>query len=137
MSVLHTRPATRTLRRSALLAVVLWLGCGGPSPRPAIEGSVTLDGGLVNDGTLTLRPDDRSGPIAVAVIRDGFYTLSEGSGPSAGNHIASLTVQSRDDHAASRGKLLDAESPPAPRSFEAAVKIPASGGTVNLQFASP
>ena len=127
----------RASRRFIIVAGVLCCGCGGPSPRPAIDGTVTVDGQRVLEGTLTLQPDGHPGPIAVAVVTDGRYTLPTGSGPAAGKHIATLTWIAEERAAQHRGKLLDAEARPRSQTFRTSTEIPTDGGEVNLQFANP
>ena len=61
--------------RSALLpvafALVFLAGCGGPRA----EGTVTLDGQPVEDGTITFFPEAGQGPNVPGEIKGGKYTI--------------------------------------------------------------
>ena len=71
--------------------VVLWArgGCGGPGgvPRGAVEGRVTLDGAMIETGSITFVPTGGTkGPVSGTAITDGHYRLSAADGPVVGSH---------------------------------------------------
>jgi len=71
----------------ALLAAWFVWGCGGPEgpQRAAVQGTVTLDGQPIAEGTITFYPTgDTRGPSAGGEIRDGAYSLAAAKGPVVG-----------------------------------------------------
>jgi hypothetical protein len=65
-------------------------GCGGDANRPAVEGTVTLDGMPVEGGVIQFvspGEDSRGKRINVhADIKDGKYYLASGAGPNLGTY---------------------------------------------------
>lgn len=64
-------------------------GCGGSDGpvRAAVEGSVSLNGKKLAAGVVRFVPsDEKSGPAAVAMIKDGQFELDRKAGPVVGAH---------------------------------------------------
>jgi hypothetical protein len=74
-----------------VLAVSMISGCGGGdydgAKRMAIDGSVTVNGQPVQEGTLNLIPASGStGRKAAAGIENGSYSIAEKDGPNIGKY---------------------------------------------------
>lgn len=79
------------MQRALAVSLVLWLlgGCGGPGgpPRGAVEGKVTLDGGVIQSGSITFVPTGGTqGPASGAAITEGHYRLAAADGAVVGSN---------------------------------------------------
>lgn len=59
-----------------LFALVGLTGCNGDAPKGTVNGTVTLDGQPLNDGTVNFDPVDGKSQTASANIKDGKFTAS-------------------------------------------------------------
>jgi hypothetical protein len=65
------------------------VGCGAPSQRLPISGSVKDEGGSPFEGTISYLPQPgTSGPAATTTIKKGTYHFTKENGPFAGAHRA-------------------------------------------------
>jgi hypothetical protein len=72
----------KTIVACATAAVVFVAGCSGPANKydAVVTGTVTIDGELANNGTVTFHPVD-GGKVAVGRVHpDGSYSLRTGQG---------------------------------------------------------
>lgn len=69
------------------LAVISVLGCGGEG-RLAVQGNVRLEGKPIEEGRIVFTPTQDAGkrPQAIAVIKDGAYSLPASEGPLPGSY---------------------------------------------------
>lgn len=68
-----------------LLVIVATCGCGGGPKRLPVEGTVTVDGQMLESGQFTLIPlEGTRGPTAGAEIVDGKFSIASNGGPLAG-----------------------------------------------------
>lgn len=75
-----------------LIFAILITGCGGRITRCEIEGSVTVDGQPIKDGSITFQPlAGTSGPVVGASIADGQYKIEKVKGPVVGEYQIELT----------------------------------------------
>jgi hypothetical protein len=78
------------MRRRATMSLVLVVaasaGCdSGGVTRVAVEGRVTLDGKLLERGSIELIPTEgTTGPAAATTIENGEFSIGEGDGPVIG-----------------------------------------------------
>jgi len=70
-------------------AVLVISGCDDPNGRQRISGTVSLDGQLLPDGEVSLRPFD-TGPSAAGQIVDGKFVLTSEKGPPPGRYVVSI-----------------------------------------------
>lgn len=72
----------------------LLIGCSGAeAQRQAVDGSVTLDGTVLDHGFITLQPQSgTSGPTAGAEIVDGQFAIPSVKGPLAGHFRVEITA---------------------------------------------
>ena len=75
-------------------AYVLWLSNATPSDKGAVEGTITLDGAEMMNGTITFTSMDGKGAVATATIARGQYSISARNG--AGLGLNKVTVHSRE-----------------------------------------
>ena len=72
----------------------LAIGCGGSNgiERAAVEGTVTVDGQPLTEGTITFLPSESTkGPLARCTINDGKFGLPVSEGPVVGSHRVEIT----------------------------------------------
>ena len=82
----------RILPGFLLVFVFLLTGCGGGIPRCEVEGTITVDGQPVKEGSITFQPlEGTSGPVAGASIIDGHYNIEKAKGPVVGEYQIVLT----------------------------------------------
>ena len=76
------------------IAAFSLLGCGGGQSGPqraSISGTVTIDGALVENGTIEFAPSGTTkGPLASGSIEQGKYSIST-LGPVVGTHKVSIS----------------------------------------------
>jgi hypothetical protein len=96
-------PTPRTLRVTALAALLMALACGcrgGSAPLAQVRGKVTHRGEALRGGTIVFTPDPARGGVgepAVATIQpDGTYTLKTGdvTGAAVGWHRVTVLALS-------------------------------------------
>jgi hypothetical protein len=75
---------------SALLALLAWAGCGGPTddlPREEVWGEVHFEGKPLEAGVIQFHPDQGPGGTqAGAMIRGGAYQIPRREGPVPGTY---------------------------------------------------
>ncbi len=75
------------------LGLLLLAGCGRSSDRQALEGTVTLDGAPLAEGSITLRPlPGTRGPTAGGKISDGKFSVSPEGGTFVGTFRVEITA---------------------------------------------
>ncbi|MEA1951327.1 MAG: hypothetical protein U9N87_08080 [Planctomycetota bacterium] len=75
------------------LGLLLLAGCGPSSDRQALEGTVTLDGAPLAEGSITLRPlPGTRGPPAGGKISEGKFSVSPEEGTFAGTFRVEITA---------------------------------------------
>jgi hypothetical protein len=76
--------------RPALLVLLVWTGCDGPTddlPREPVWGSVRFEGKPVETGVIQFHPSSGPGQTqAGAVIRGGSYSIPRQEGPVPGSY---------------------------------------------------
>ena len=90
------------LKRAAIVGLLLVpvAGCGG-NTRQAIEGSVTLDGQPLQDGSIQFRPiEGTEGPTAGAEVLNGQFSIHRDDGPLPGIYRVEITAMGK-----TQGKL--------------------------------
>ena len=84
------RAAWRCLCVWVLLSLI---GCGEPSGRQSLEGTVTLDGAPLVDGNIKFVPQlDTKGPVAGGKITEGQFSISTEGGTFAGEFRVEITA---------------------------------------------
>ncbi|MCY2987273.1 MAG: hypothetical protein NTY19_05325 [Planctomycetota bacterium] len=76
-----------------LLVVSGTTGCGssGDLKRAAVEGSVTLDGTVLEEGTISFLPTaGTTGPAGYSQIVQGKYSIDARSGPAVGKNLVQI-----------------------------------------------
>lgn len=85
----RSRPQALPLVWLASTATLLFSGCGtgsGP-PRAPVQGTVSIGGAPLHSGFLRFVPiNGTEGPIVVAEVSDGTYSLASSAGPVVGMH---------------------------------------------------
>jgi hypothetical protein len=87
------------LRGACLLGLTIFVGCGGGGPGATVEGSVTLDGQPVQNGTISFVPADGKTASAGGKIADGKYSVAVPPGPKRVEIAASKVVGQRPAYA--------------------------------------
>lgn len=80
------------------LGLLLLVGCDNSrsSRRQALEGTVTLDGVPLTEGTIVLLPlPGTSGPTAGGTIREGEFSISSDKGVFAGTFRVEITAEGK------------------------------------------
>ena len=73
--------------------VLLWVGCGEPSDRKSLEGTVTLDGVPLAEGHVKFVPQrGTKGPIAGGKIIAGNFSISPEGGTFTGTFRVEITA---------------------------------------------
>lgn len=74
----HSCQARLRIVVAMLLGPILLLagGCGQGTKMPEVSGTVTVDGALIDEGTIRFAPIDRKGPTAGTTIRAGKYRVA-------------------------------------------------------------
>lgn len=97
------------------MSVILLTGCDGGIQRCEIEGSVTIDGQPVKEGSITFQPlAGTSGPISGASVINGHYKIEKVKGPLLANIRLILQDASR-PVVKSQPKLPEKKSKPKKR----------------------
>jgi hypothetical protein len=85
------------MRRDAMHAMLLvlaalFVGCGPENPlgRKALSGSVTLDGGPLEQGNIEFHPLSEGGTQSGGVITDGSYSIPAHQGATPGKYRVSI-----------------------------------------------
>ena len=103
------------------LFVAFAVGCG-PSTR--VEGTVTLDGRPVNDGSISFAPADGTGPSFGAALTEGRFQVAAASPVTAGPKRVRIRGSMK------TGKRIPAGAPPPPDKMTGEVRYyPAPGPT--------
>lgn len=79
---------------SMVMVASLSIGCGGAGniERAAAEGTVTVDGQPLSEGTITFLPNQSTkGTLARGTIKDGKFQLPASEGPVVGSHRVEIT----------------------------------------------
>ena len=67
--------------------IVLMIGCDADPRRGSVKGCVTVDGSPLQHGRIEFSPTaGASGPVAGALIVDGYYHISRNKGPVVGQN---------------------------------------------------
>ena len=75
------------------LTIVLLLGCGSSDGRHELEGTVTLDGEPLREGSIVFQPmPGTQSPTAGAPIRDGRFEVAAGGGAHPGEFRVEITA---------------------------------------------
>ena len=96
---------------SAASIAMLANGCGGQSgiERPAVSGTVLLDGQPIESGTISFVPaPGTKGPTAGGIIKSGKYSISEGDGAAVGTARVEISSSK------ATGKMIEVGSPMPP-----------------------
>lgn len=107
------RPGVRLL----LLLLATSIGCGSPTDRAAVSGTVTLDGEPLAEGTISFTPS-AGGHSAGATIAAGRYAIAQADGPSPGRQRVEITAF------APTGKTIEDEDLPGRTQEELRQMIP-------------
>ena len=135
----------------ATLGVTL-CGCGDTGPRRVpVAGTVTVDGALLEKGTIQFSPVDNSGPMVAVTVDSGSFQVPADSGPIAGECKVNVLVQkdlgfALDDdvayaQAASKARRPLSPSPARPPVFvdqsQQIVQLDAPRDDLNLELMTP
>ena len=75
------------------VCLLLLAGCDGSGDRRGVEGTVTLDGQPLAEGSITMRPlPGTTSPTAGAKITDGKFTIPKEKGPLVGTFRVEITA---------------------------------------------
>jgi hypothetical protein len=131
-------------RSFLLLSLVLAIGCGGPtSTRRTVQGSVTLKGQPLDQGTITFFPASGGGSVGGALITNGKYLLPAEQGLEPGSYRIAISspepsTTTPEEYAA--GKMPLSAPDRIPNDFNAAskhtIEVTASGANT-FDFAVP
>ena len=89
-TIVNNRRPGRWICAVCLLA---WSGCGRSDGRQAVDGTVTLDGAPLAQGSIAFRPlPGTSSPTAGGAIADGNFSLSSDQGPREGKFRVEITA---------------------------------------------
>lgn len=106
-------------RRAAVAVAALVIGiasCGKRGDgweRVAVEGSVTLNGEAIEEGTITFTPaHGGEGPIAGGPIVAGKYALSSQDGPIAGPHRVEIRSVRKTGQMVPSPVIAESDGPP-------------------------
>ena len=82
-----------TIAMMIALFIVIRMSVASDTGRLAIYGSVSMDGSLVQHGSITLIPRaGQSGPAANTHISEGYYRFTKTNGPMPGTHELRISV---------------------------------------------
>ncbi len=108
------------------LLACLCCGCGkpaGPYQRAAVEGTVTLGGQEIEQGSITFYPTgDTRGMVAGGPIQGGRYSISAGQGPVVGLNLVKINASRKtgrkvQDAFGDPGKLMDETEEAVPEQY--------------------
>jgi hypothetical protein len=110
------------------------LGCGA-SNLAVVQGNVTFDGQLVEQGSITFEPADGVGPVTGGTIQNGKYRLGDEGGMVPGQKVVRIRA------VRSTGRRIEAGPPLPPGTMvdEISPFIPAvynEKSTLNVQVAA-
>jgi hypothetical protein len=92
-----------------VVCLFLACGCGAGGKRAAVSGKVTLDGELLETGSITFQPiEGTESPSAGAAITRGAYDIPRTKGPTAGVFRVEIRAKRK------TGKQIPAGSPAPP-----------------------
>ncbi|HUG70146.1 MAG TPA: hypothetical protein VMM76_20525 [Pirellulaceae bacterium] len=83
-----------------VFGVLSSLGCGdssGPT-RQALRGSITINGEVLEQGAISLRPTEgHSAPAAVTTVEQGEYRFTSDNGPLPGPYAVKINIDPDSD----------------------------------------
>jgi hypothetical protein len=140
----HAKSWILTLYLSVFLIAV---GCDShATDRGVVRGEVTLDGQLLEQGSIVFTPiDGTKGIVAGGNIKNGQYQLSEDKGPAVGrNHVAIRAVRKSgkmiQKPMSPQGKMIEEVVEAIPPRFNSAttlkVEIKPEANTLNFEVQS-
>ena len=131
----HRRSNQRARSLVCVVCLLVLAGCGQGSQRQSLEGTVTLDGQPLSEGSITFRPQEgTSGPTAGGKISEGHFRILPEQGTFAGTFRVEITASRKTgkklkDHRT--GEMHDeiTQFPPARynRQSELSAKVQAAG----------
>lgn len=132
----------QTPRLFCLLISFLWLsiaGCGGGSAL-GVQGSVTLDGEPVANGSIVFLPAAADGPKGAAAVENGKYAIPPETGLKPGKYRVEVSWQKptgKKIPSADPGMTIDETREAVPAKFNTASTLTAEidGGDKPLDFA--
>ena len=118
-----------------------WCGCSDSGPRRVpVSGTVTVDGALLEKGTIQFAPVDNSGPMVAVTVNSGNFQAPADAGPIAGECKVNILVQkdlgfSLDDDLAYARAAKQSKRPLSPMSSRPPVFVDQSQQIVRLDAA--
>ena len=92
----HRRSNQRAWSMVRVACLMVLAGCGQGSRRQSLEGTVTLDGQPLSEGSITFRPQQgTSGPTAGGKISEGCFSISPDAGTFAGTFRVEITASGK------------------------------------------